>query len=367
MLLVIDRDEYAYGCVRGAKFPLHARGADPGKREQAHCIKIGLINNMPDLALRRTEQQFIQLLDKAAGDIPVSLGFYSLPRPRCGKEAQEHLSRRYCDIDALWNSQLDALVVTGTEPQASDLRDEPYWNSLGSICDWANENTISSIFSCLAAHAAVVYLDGINRQALTDKCFGIFNETKVAEHILTKDAPARMRFPHSRWNNISERPLSACGYEILTRSAKAGVNLFVKKRKCLFVHFQGHPEYEPQTLVREYRRDIGRFLRGERDRYPEIPQGYLAPEACDRLHVFKMQAMLDRRVALLDIFPDIAVRQEATAGWSTAAISIYRNWLSCLNSHKADKRSSTQLRRAAKPLSCRHLGRNPNIPRIQVT
>ena len=47
------------------------------------------------------------------------------------------------------------------------------------------------------------------------------------------------------------------------------MDLFVKKKeKSLFVHFQGHPEYGAQTLLKEYRRDIKRFLRGERETYP---------------------------------------------------------------------------------------------------
>ena len=45
---------------------------------------------------------------------------------------------------------------------------------------------------------------------------------------------------------------------------------FVKKKKrSLFVHFQGHPEYGAQTLLKEYRRDIKRFLRAERETIPQ--------------------------------------------------------------------------------------------------
>ena len=70
-----------------------------------------------------------------------------------------------------------------------------------------------------------------------------------------------MQFPHSRWNEVRADALTSCGYEILTQSAEAGVDLFVKKKRSLFVHFQGHPEYGARTLLKEYRRDIKRFLR----------------------------------------------------------------------------------------------------------
>jgi len=72
-----------------------------------------------------------------------------------------------------------------------------------------------------------------------------------------------VRFPHSRWNEVQENALTGCGYEVLTKSDSAGVDLFVKqKKKSLFVHFQGHLEHQAETLLKEYRRDIKRFLRG---------------------------------------------------------------------------------------------------------
>ena len=39
----------------------------------ADCVRIAFINNMPDSALEDTEIQFFDLLDAAAGDIPVLL------------------------------------------------------------------------------------------------------------------------------------------------------------------------------------------------------------------------------------------------------------------------------------------------------
>ena len=74
-----------------------------------------------------------------------------------------------------------------------------------------------------------------------------------------------MNIPHSRGNDLAERDLKAAGYRILTRAPVAGVDMFARQEGSFHLFFQGHPEYEPATLLREYRRDIGRFLRGERD------------------------------------------------------------------------------------------------------
>ena len=77
----------------------------------------------------------------------------------------------------------------------------------------------------------------------------------------------------------------------------------MKQRKSLFVFFQGHPEYEATTLMLEYRRDIGRFLRRERDTYPPMPHGYFDEETVAALAALRGERWLDRREELLAEFP----------------------------------------------------------------
>ncbi len=97
-----------------------------------------------------------------------------------------------------------------------------------------------------------------------------------------------MQIPHSRWNEVRADELTSCGYQVLTQSVEAGVDLFVKEKKdSLFVHFQGHPEYGARTLLKEYRRDIKRFLRRERETYPTMPHGYFDTTASKLLSDFR--------------------------------------------------------------------------------
>jgi homoserine O-succinyltransferase/O-acetyltransferase len=159
------------------------------------------------------------------------------------------------------------------------------------LIDWARYNTASTIWSCLAAHAAVLHADGIERRPLAQKQFGVFDCAAVSADPLTAGAGSPLAVPHSRWNGLSEAALRACGYRILTRSPAAGVDMFAgPQRNCrsLFLFLQGHPEYEPGTLLREYRRDIGRFLCGEQEHYPATPQGYFNAEASAKVSAFRM-------------------------------------------------------------------------------
>jgi homoserine O-succinyltransferase len=300
-------------------------------------IKLALINNMPDAALEDTEMQFFELLDSAAGDIPVSLELYSLPEiPRNGQGTQR-LRDFYLGINDLLNCRFDGVIMTGTEPRRPDLRDEPYWSALASVLDWAEQNTVSTVLSCLAAHAGVLHSDGIPRHPLGDKKFGVFDFEKSHGHVLTNDIGNVIRIPHSRWNEVRADALTSCGYDVLAQSADAAVDLFVKKKKnSLFVHFQGHPEYGARTLLKEYRRDIKRFLRKERETYPSVPHGYFDAESSKHLADFRETALADPREDLLGAFPDAAVASTLQNTWHASAVSLYRTWLQYIASRKAE-------------------------------
>jgi homoserine O-succinyltransferase len=164
----------------------------------------------------------------------------------------------------------------------------------------------------------------------------VFECVRVADHPLTAAAPPRLQMPHSRWNEIPEEALLACGYRVLTRSEGA-VDAFVKQRKSLFVFFQGHPEYEATTLLLEYRRDIGRFLRGERDTYPPMPQGYFDEETVGVLDDLQHRALVDRREELLADFPLAMAADRVMNNWRSAGESLYRNWLGYLAWEKKQK------------------------------
>jgi homoserine O-succinyltransferase len=312
----------------------HSPSADV---REASAVRIALINNMPDAALEDTEMQFFELLDAAASDTPVSLKLYSLPNLPRSDAGLQHLSNFYFGVQDLLNRRFDGVIMTGTEPRRPDLRDEPYWPALTDVLDWAEHSTASTVLSCLAAHAGVLHSDGIARHRLCDKQFGVFEFKKISDHALTDDIGDSMQTPHSRWNEVRADELTSCGYEVLTQSADAGVDLFVKKKKdSLFLHFQGHPEYGARTLLKEYRRDIKRFLRRERETYPTMPHGYFDSVASKLLSDFKEQVISNPREELMTGFPEAAVVDAVRGTWQSMAATVYRNWLQYLMSKKAD-------------------------------
>ena len=306
--------------------------AEPVPAERSNgagtSLRFGLMNNMPDGALDPTERQFIALLEKASAGISVDLGFYSLPGiPRAG-EAAARIAKYYSSAEILRDGELDALIVTGREPLAPSLPEEPYWDSFTELLEWAKSHTYATIWSCLAAHAAVLHQDGVPRVKADYKYCGIFPCARAAEHPLTDGLAMQIAVPHSRWNGLSEERLSVCGYQILSRSAEAGVDTFVKQQdRSLFVYFQGHPEYAPATLLLEYRRDVGRFLRGEISRYPTLPTNYFSADTEAELLEFQERATAKPTTELTADLSGILDRAQIEGAWHATAAQMYRNLL----------------------------------------
>jgi len=313
------------------------RKGGPNCATPSEHLNVALINNMPDAALEDTELQFFDLLDDVSGDLPIYLKLYSLTGIPRTDRGQRHLNSFYYSLDELWQNQFDGVIITGTEPRQPDLRDEPYWRVLADVFDWAERNTTAAVLSCLAAHASVLHSDGISRHRLPDKQFGVFDFAKAGGHPLTNGTGERVRFPHSRWNEVQSHELTACGYTVLTQSAEGGVDTFVKKKKqSLFLHFQGHPEYGAETLLKEYRRDIRRFLRKERETYPTMPKGYFDAAGERLVADFQDVLLSDRREELMEGFPEAALVGTLQKTWLSSATTIYQNWLRYVVSNKAE-------------------------------
>ena len=104
----------------------------------------------------------------------------------------------------------------------------------------------------LAPLSAFLLLQGIETVAL-----------RVERHVENGRRVAEFLRADPRVADLPEARLLENGYRMLTRSAAAGVDAFVKKQDggSLFAYFQGHPEYDTDSLLREYRRDVGRFRR----------------------------------------------------------------------------------------------------------
>jgi homoserine O-succinyltransferase len=141
--------------------------------------------------------------------------------------------------------------------------------------------------------------------------------------------------------------LTDCGYKVLTRSSDAGVDTFIKQQKKLFVFFQGHPEYDSDTLLREYRRDIGRYIKGDAPRYPLMPQSYFDDATVEELMALEKKVVSARNEALLPEIAAVLQNRQIENTWQSSAAGIYRNWLAHICAQKETALVSERLKEIA--------------------
>lgn len=129
--------------------PVRSPDGHSAGRDATEPLVIGLVNNMPDPAFRAAERQFRGLLSGRRGQ-PVRLRLFSVPEIPRGPTCSAHIALAYESIERIWATRLDGLIVTGAEPRARVLEDEPYWPALARLTEWAERHTFSTIWSCLA-------------------------------------------------------------------------------------------------------------------------------------------------------------------------------------------------------------------------
>lgn len=292
------------------------------------AIEIALVNNMPDGALLSTERQFAGLLDADGLEVPVVLRRYTLPAIVRGTDAVAHIRQHYFPIETLFARPPAGLIITGCEPHALDLESEPYWSELAQLLEWGSRQVPSVVASCLAAHAALLHFDGVRRCRLPHKRTGVYTHDVRCAEPLCAGLPTRTTMPHSRHNDVPTSMLDANGYRPLILSAEAGWAIAYKEiGDHLLVVMQGHPEYEEDSLLLEFRRDVRRYVRGEMATYPDLPVGYFDVSAERILRRLRAEATAVRRSS----FPTEALRMHVHGTWLQSSRQFYANWLAELN------------------------------------
>ena len=243
-------------------------------------LHIGFLNMMPDTALQATERQFIRLVGSCNRIAQFFVYPFSLPGLQRQPEALDYISRYYSQFEELRATGLDALVITGANVVNPTLDQEPFWDPLMEVVDWARSSVASTLCSCLATHAVLKRFYGIERQPLPEKRWGVYSHrVAVPGHPLLREINTRFDVPHSRYNDISRDQLEAAGLTVLVDSEEGGVHMAVSEDQFRALFLQGHPEYDTNSLLKEYKREVFRYLNGELAAPPPHPEHYFSGPA----------------------------------------------------------------------------------------
>ena len=147
-------------------------------------------------------------------------------------------------------------------------------------------------------------------------------------HPLTQDVNTRFDAPHSRWNDIPRQSWDAAGLHVLAESDDAGVHLATSPDGFRIVYFQGHPEYDRNSLLKEYKREVGRFLADDLESPPPYPEHYFSHEADDLAQTHLRDALAARAHGHADPdFPEEAIDPFLENTWGDTGRAFFNNWL----------------------------------------
>ncbi len=292
-------------------------------------LHIGLLNMMPDAALGATERQFFRLI---AESNPIAQFFVhpftldDLPR---GESARAHIDQFYESFEQVREQGLDALIITGANVIGNDLSSESFWNSLIEVVDWAHENVTSTLCSCLATHAVLEFRYGQKRETQGYKKWGVFEHTVVdPRHPLIGDINTRFDVPHSRWNTVFPGQFEAAGLKILVRGDDGCAHLSTSPDGFRMVFFQGHPEYDTISLLKEYKREIQNYTTGESKIYPPFPDNYFGEFVAAILNEYQVRVDLSMQNNTdLPEFPETLILSHLNNTWHDTACAVVGRWM----------------------------------------
>lgn len=303
--------------------------SDFALEQEIRELHIGLLNMMPDKALQATERQFFRLIGESNQIAQFYVHPFTLDTLDRSPEGKAHVDAYYSSFDQIKEKGLDALIITGANVVEENLADEKFWGLLGEVVEWAYENVTSTLFSCLATHAALQSQYDQKRSRLPEgKRWGVFPHWVTDQkHPLVAGVNTRFDVPHSRFNEVFRGQFLDAGLKVLAES-HAGVHLAVSKDGFRQVFFQGHPEYDAISLLKEYKREVGCFVRSERKEYPPFPENYFTLRDQAILEEHEQQIL----VALADgketpEFPEHLIIPNLDNTWHDTAEAVINNWI----------------------------------------
>ncbi|MDA0747106.1 MAG: homoserine O-succinyltransferase [bacterium] len=292
-------------------------------------LHIGFLNMMPDAALRATERQFLRLVGSCNQIAQFFVYPFTVPGLLRSDDTREHIDRYYTTFEQVQEMGLDALIITGANVANPTLEQEPFWVPLMKVVDWAQENVISILCSCLSTHALMKKLYHIDRRLMPQKLWGVYPHRIVQpKHPLLRAINTRFDVPHSRHNTIPREALADAGVTVLIESETGEMHMAVSADQYRIVYFQGHPEYDWNSLLKEYKREVNRYIDGERTDYPPHPDNYFSDAATAIVDQYERAVRVAQQQGEpVPTFPEEQIALHLDNTWGDTGKAIFNNWL----------------------------------------
>ncbi len=254
-------------------------------------LKILVLNLMPKKI--ETETQLSRLLGNSP--LQVDLELIHTKSHKSKNTSAEHLFAFYKTFDDVKNKTFDGMIITGAPVEHLEFEEVEYWDELCEIMEWTKTHVHSTFHICWGAQAGLYYHYGIKKYPLKEKLFGVFeHKVDYKRSILFRGFDDKFMVPHSRHTTVKAEDIKKVKQlKILSTSKTAGVYaVSTKNGKQIFI--TGHSEYDADTLLNEYLRDLSE------NKPIKLPENY---------------------------FPNNDPKKAPLVTWRSHANLLYSNWL----------------------------------------
>jgi homoserine O-succinyltransferase len=243
-------------------------------------LRIGIINIMPRAEVY--EVNLLRPLERAPQTVePI---WIRLNDHRYGSSDAEHLRAHYVSFEDAVREPLDGLILTGAPIEQLEYEEVTYWRELVSILQFARQNIAGTLGLCWGGMALAKLL-GIEKRAFHQKLFGVYSNRNLSPgRGYLGESDDTFFCAHSRHSGIRDDDLEQAAdrgtVQLLSHGALTGYSVFASTDGRFLMHL-GHPEYDAERLVTEWRRDSAL---GRADVRPPYNFDPLAPANLWRAH-----------------------------------------------------------------------------------
>lgn len=254
-------------------------------------LDVLILNLMPTKVV--TEIQMLRKLSNTPLQVNVEFLQTASYRPR--HVDSNHLEAFYTTFAQVKNRKFDGMIITGAPLDFIQFEDVDYWQELCEIMEWTKTHVHSTLHSCWGAFAGLYYHYGIQKYDRDTKLFGVYPHTMEKKTSpLFRGMDDVFYAPHSRATVFHDEDIRKVPQlEVMAVSEQAGISI-IKTQDSRQFFMTCHPEYDVDTLAKEYYRDVEKGLE------IALPENY---------------------------FPEDDPTKEPIVNWRSTGQLIFSNWL----------------------------------------
>ena len=222
--------------------------------QEIRPLRIVVLNLMP-LKIT-TETDLVRLLSNTP--LQVEIYFMKLKSHTPKNTPIEHMMMFYKDFEELSKQKFDGMIITGAPIETMAYEDVQYWPEITKIFDWARTHVTSTMYLCWGAMAALYHFYDIPKYPLQKKMFGIFGQYPLEPTLpIFRGFQDLFNMPQRHHSEVHRDDIEKVDdLTIIAESPDSGVSMVMARGGREFF-ITGHLEYAPDTLDKEYKRDLG--------------------------------------------------------------------------------------------------------------